>query len=69
MTRPTALSESQIRRLRDARTTAGLTVPQLAVAIGVEPVTVYRWEAGKAFPSPLALEKLAAHLPGVPGEP
>lgn len=31
-------------RLAALRTAAGLTVPQLAVAIGKDPTTVWRWE-------------------------
>ncbi len=35
-----------------------LSQDKFAVLIGVAPYTVRRWEAGKANPSPLSLEKL-----------
>jgi putative transcriptional regulator len=44
--------------IRKAREALGLTQQQLAVKLGVVVATVYRWEARKAKPSPLATEKL-----------
>jgi transcriptional regulator with XRE-family HTH domain len=34
-------------RLRALRKSAGLTLPQLAVEIGVDPTTAYRWETSR----------------------
>jgi transcriptional regulator with XRE-family HTH domain len=34
-------------RLTALRKSAGLTTPQLAVMIGVDPTTVYRWERSR----------------------
>ena len=53
------------RRLAAARKDEGLTRAQLAVAIGVDPATVARWEAGATHPSPLALAALVARYPAV----
>ena len=47
---------NNIRRLREAR---GMSQFQLAVAIGVTPVTVGLWESGKYFPSPGPRARLA----------
>lgn len=38
----------------------------LAVALGVKPITVYRWETGTALPSPRAGEKLCGLGFGIP---
>lgn len=34
-------------RLKALRKSAGLTLPQLAVQIGVDPTTVHRWETSR----------------------
>lgn len=36
------------KRLRDARLAAGLEVPEIAEALGVRAMTVYRWEWGSS---------------------
>jgi transcriptional regulator with XRE-family HTH domain len=51
--------------LHAARTAEGLTRAQLAVALGVDPSTVARWEEGVSYPSPMALVALRARFPGV----
>lgn len=49
-------------RLRTARTNAGLTRLRLAVAIGVDPSTIRRWEVGGAAPTAVHLARLARAL-------
>lgn len=39
-----------IHEIREAREKAGFTILQLAVAAGVDPSTVWRWENGKGKP-------------------
>lgn len=46
-------------RLRTARRSAGLTQKQLAEAIGVESITVSRWERGVTSPSLPRLRRIA----------
>jgi transcriptional regulator with XRE-family HTH domain len=46
-------------RLRTARRSAGLTQRQLAEAIGVESITVSRWERGVTTPSLPRLRRIA----------
>ena len=46
-------------RLRTARRSAGLTQKQLAEALGVEPITVSRWERGVTTPSLPRLRRVA----------
>ena len=46
-------------RLRIARRSAGLTQKQLAEALGVEPITVSRWERGVTTPSLPRLRRIA----------
>lgn len=45
-----------ITRIRED---AGLTVPQLAAALGVDPDTVRRWERGQIAPRKIAIEAVA----------
>jgi transcriptional regulator with XRE-family HTH domain len=45
--------------LRAARRGAGLTQKQLAEALGVEPITVSRWERGVTSPSLPRLRRIA----------
>lgn len=52
-----SVTPSQIRELRKQ---LGLSQPEFAKKIGVNRVTVARWETGRTIPSPLALEKLEA---------
>lgn len=49
------MSENEIKKLR-AR--LHLTQRMLADRIGVEPITISRWETGKSRPSHLALRQL-----------
>jgi transcriptional regulator with XRE-family HTH domain len=46
-------------RLRTARRSAGLTQKQLAEELGVESITVSRWERGVTTPSLLRLRRIA----------
>ncbi len=46
-------------RLRAARRGAGMTQKQLAEALGVEPITVSRWERGVTSPSLPRLRRIA----------
>ena len=46
-------------RLRIARRTAGFTQKQLAEALGVEPITVSRWERQVTMPSLPRLRRIA----------
>ena len=46
-------------RLRTARRSAGLTQKQLAEALGVESITVSRWERGVTTPSLPRLRRIA----------
>ena len=46
-------------QLRIARRSAGLTQKQLAAALGVEPITVSRWERGVTTPSLPRLRRIA----------
>lgn len=46
-------------RLRTARRSAGLTQKQLAEAMGVESITVSRWERGVTSPSLSRLRRIA----------
>jgi len=46
-------------RLRIARRSTGLTQKQLAEALGVEPITVSRWERGVTTPSLPRLRRIA----------
>lgn len=46
-------------RLRIARRAAGLTQKQLAAALGVESITVSRWERGVTVPSLARLRRVA----------
>jgi len=46
-------------RLRIARRSVGLTQKQLAEALGVEPITVSRWERGVTTPSLPRLRRIA----------
>lgn len=49
------LSSSEIARFREIM---GLSQESLARELGVSVRTIFRWEKGKTFPSPLAREKL-----------
>lgn len=55
---------SRLNRLRRA---AGLTLADVATALGVSKPTVWAWEKGKARPLPERLDAIAAAL-GVPSE-
>ena len=45
--------------MRSARRAAGLSVAQVAVAIGRNPDTIYRWEQGRSSPSLDDIQALA----------
>ena len=62
---PPRLTSAQRKALTIARLQASLTRAQLAVALGVDPATVARWETGASYPSPLALAALRQRFPGV----
>lgn len=47
------------KRLKAARTNAGLTQAEVGEALGVNKVTVSSWELGHNFPDPLTLGSLA----------
>lgn len=55
----TPQSDGVPARLRSARRAAGLTQKQLAHALGVEPITVSRWERGITTPSLSRLRRIA----------
>lgn len=55
----TAESEGIGGRIRAARRGAGLTQARLAAALGVEPITVSRWERGVTSPSLPRLRRIA----------
>ena len=52
-------SDGVAARLRTARRTAGLTQRQLADRLGVESITVSRWERGVTSPSLPRLQRIA----------
>lgn len=45
-------------KIRELRTSHGLTQEQFAAKVGVTFSTVNRWESGKSKPSPLALRQI-----------
>jgi repressor LexA len=49
-------------RIRERRDELGLTRFQLAVAVGVQPMSIYRYETGRSAPSSEHLAALAEHL-------
>ena len=49
-------------RIAERRRAAGLTQKGLADKMKVCPQAVSKWERGRAFPDPLYLDELAAHL-------
>jgi DNA-binding XRE family transcriptional regulator len=51
--------------IQQARRDAQLDVPQLALAVGVAPCTVLRWEDGSRLPRPAAAVRLCAVLPAL----
>lgn len=65
MSRAARLTHDQRTALMAARMDLELTRAQLAVALGVDPSTVARWEEGVSYPSPMALAALRARFPGV----
>lgn len=48
-----------MKTIRDLRRSAGMTQLELAVRLGVTPVTVYNWERGKYEPKASQLRALA----------
>jgi len=55
----TDMAEVIGNNLRAARMRAGLTLEHVAEVVGVEPVTVSRWESGTRSPSVSVLARLA----------
>lgn len=53
------------RQIERARREAGLTKYAMAVALGVNPSTVYRWEKGLTEPSIVTMQRVCA-LTGKP---
>jgi transcriptional regulator with XRE-family HTH domain len=53
-------------QVAQARRCLGLTQEALAEKIGVDPVTVYRWEKGLSVPPAKTLQRLRGLLPGKP---
>lgn len=47
-------------RLRDYRTSNGLTQHELGEKLGVSAETIYRWENGKRAPSLAGLQRIAS---------
>lgn len=47
-------------KIKELRTSLGLTQEQFAAKVGVTFTTVNRWENGKSKPSPLALKRISA---------
>lgn len=48
--------------IKEARQKLGLTQPQLGAALGVDKMTIWRWEHGKVEPNPMALVVLSFML-------
>jgi putative transcriptional regulator len=46
------------RKIKELRSTLGLTQEQFAAKVGVTFSTVNRWENGKGKPSPLAMRQI-----------
>jgi len=57
-----------IHEIREAREKAGFTILQLAVAAGVDPSTVWRWENGKGKPQFGGISMLRDTLAGMINE-
>lgn len=51
--------KNHIQELREAR---GMSRQELANALGVDRVTVYRWETGRRQLDSVAIAKLASHF-------
>jgi transcriptional regulator with XRE-family HTH domain len=49
-----------------AREEAGMTIPEVAAALGVDPETIRRWEKGQVAPKKLAIEALATVIHPTP---
>jgi len=45
-----ARTKSLSRQIRNARQTLGMTVAEVAGAVGVSPVSIYYWESGRVRP-------------------
>ena len=52
------INNELIYKIRELRSTLGLTQEQFAAKVGVTFSTVNRWESGKSKPSPLAKQRL-----------
>ncbi len=57
-----------MKTIRELRRAAGMTQLELAVRVGVTPVTVYNWERGRYEPKASQLRALA-HVFGVSMDP
>ena len=62
---PDPITSALGRRVRARRTARGLTQAYVAEAVGVDPVTVRRWELGLRMPTRSNLARLA-QLFGIP---
>ncbi len=49
------MDSKEIKQLRER---LGWTKEKMALSLGVEPITIRRWEAGRSRPSQLALREL-----------
>jgi len=56
------------KRIAARRAALGLTRPQLAEKVGVQPLQVLRWEHGRETPILVNLLSLAAALEVAPGD-
>jgi len=54
------------QKLKEFRIKAGWSWAQMAKAVGVSVMTVYRWETGKVRPSPLARRRLLHLMKSIP---
>lgn len=55
---PRPEQSSLAKKIRQLRSTMGVTQEQFAAIVGVTVSTVNRWEHGKSKPSPLALRQI-----------
>jgi transcriptional regulator with XRE-family HTH domain len=60
---PLVTNQPEIGELiRELRVETGLTQEEYGASLGVNYVTISRWENGHAKPSPLAIQKIEAQL-------
>ena len=56
---PGSREEVPVKTIRELREAKGITQLELAIALGVTPVTVYNWERGKYEPRASQFRELA----------